>query len=169
VLLGDGSERRRLEDLASGLPNVEFLDLQPAETFLDVLAAADILALNERPTVLDMSLPSKITSYFRASRPVVAAVHPDGATARTLTGCGGALVTPPDDPPTLLAALCRLKEDEVLRRKLETCGAAYAHDNFDRATCLAKAERFVSALTDQPRHRRSRSASAIRRHRVGAH
>jgi glycosyltransferase involved in cell wall biosynthesis len=168
VLLGDGSERRRLEDLASGLPNVEFLDLQPAATFLDVLAAADILALNERPTVLDMSLPSKITSYFRASRPLVAAVHPDGATARALTGCGGALVTPPDDPPTLLAALCRLKEDEVLRRKLVTCGAAYANDNFDRITCLAKAERFVSTLTDHSRHRRSESASATARHRAGA-
>jgi glycosyltransferase involved in cell wall biosynthesis len=148
VLLGDGSERRRLEDLASGLPNLEFLDLQPTETFLDVLAAADILALNERPTVLDMSLPSKITSYFRAGRPLVAAVHPDGATARALTGCGGALVTPPDDPPALLAALCRLKEDEALRHELVTRGAAYASANFDRATCLARAERFVSALAD---------------------
>lgn len=169
VLLGDGSERRRLEGLASGLPNLEFLDLQPAETFLDVLAAADILALNERPTVLDMSLPSKITSYFRAGRPLVAAVHPDGATARALTGCGGALVTPPDDPPALLAALCRLKEDEALRHELVTRGAAYANDNFDRATCLAKAERFVSTLTEQPPHRRSDSASATARHRAGAH
>ena len=75
VLMGDGAERKRLERLAGDLPSVQFLDAQPEDVFMDVLAAADVLVLNERTTVLDMSLPSKITSYFRSGRPVVAAVR----------------------------------------------------------------------------------------------
>lgn len=170
VLLGDGSERARLEVLARGLPNVQFLDLQPAEIFPEVLGAADILALNERPTVLDMSLPSKITSYFRAGRPLVAAVHPEGATARTLTDSGGALVVPAGNPPALLAALSRLHEDQALRHELARRGSAHARANYDRAVSLAKAHRFMSSLADQGGRRPGADpANAARPLRVGAH
>ena len=51
------------------------------EQYPIALAAADVLLVNERPSVGDMSLPSKVTSYLAARRPVLAAVAPDGATA----------------------------------------------------------------------------------------
>jgi hypothetical protein len=100
VLMGDGNERKSLEALAAGLDNVEFLDPEPGDVFMDVLAAAHVLLINERPSVVNMSLPSKITSYFAAGRPVVAAVSRDGATATELTRSGGALVVPAGDPPS---------------------------------------------------------------------
>ena len=66
VLMGDGSQRAALARQAQGLDNVAFLPPAPENEYADLLAAADILLLNERATVKDMSLPSKLTSYFRS-------------------------------------------------------------------------------------------------------
>ncbi len=146
VLMGDGNDRRRLEGLAAGLPNVEFLDPQPAETFMEVLAAADVLVLNERATVVDMSLPSKITSYFLAGPPVVAAVPPAGATARELARSGGALVVSAGDPGALLAAIRTVVDDPETRRRLVMSAKRHATLYFDRSRLLERGERFVDEL-----------------------
>ena len=146
VLMGDGSDRARLQAAGSGLPTLQFLDPQPHDAFMDVLAAADVLLLNEQSTVVDMSLPSKITSYFLAGRPVVAAVRDDGSTAAELRRSGAALVVPPRNPPALLAALATLAEDSGLRDELRTRGVAHAQANFDKATQLQRAERFIARL-----------------------
>ena len=75
VFVGDGNQREALEALAAkyALTNVRFVPLQSEEVFPSVLAAADMLLVNQRGSVDDMSLPSKLTSYFAAGRPVVAA------------------------------------------------------------------------------------------------
>ncbi|NEE17733.1 glycosyltransferase, partial [Streptomyces sp. SID7499] len=64
VLMGDGNQRDALRARAEGLANVDFLEPAAAEEFTDVLAAADVLAVTQRASVLDMSVPSKLTSYF---------------------------------------------------------------------------------------------------------
>ena len=66
--------------------------------FPDVLAAADVLLLSERASVVDMSLPSKLTSYAVAGRPIVAAVPAGGTTAAELDRSGAALRVEPGDP-----------------------------------------------------------------------
>ena len=146
VLMGDGNERRRLEQLATGLRSVQFVDPQPAASFMDVLAAADVLLLNERATVLDMSLPSKITSYFRAGRPVVAAVPPGGATEAELLRSGGALTARAGDPQALVAAIRAVTSDPALAGRLVRSAREHAERHLDRERILAKAERFVSDL-----------------------
>ncbi|MDO5683256.1 MAG: glycosyltransferase family 4 protein, partial [Propionibacteriaceae bacterium] len=66
VLLGDGNQRRKLEQLAEGLGNVTISDPVTDEEFLPTLQAADALLVNERDTLSDMAVPSKLTSYFAA-------------------------------------------------------------------------------------------------------
>jgi colanic acid biosynthesis glycosyl transferase WcaI len=77
ILMGDGNQRSELERLALSyrLTNLEFLPLQPERDFANLLAAADILLLNQRAGVSEMALPSKLTAYLAASRPIVAAVE----------------------------------------------------------------------------------------------
>ena len=53
-----------------------------------MLAAADVLAVTQRASVLDMSVPSKLTSYFAAGRPVVASVAAEGGTAQEVRRSG---------------------------------------------------------------------------------
>jgi len=146
ILMGDGSQRATLESLAAGCPNIAFMPPRDADRFVDTLAAADVLLVNERRSVVDMSLPSKLTSYFVAGRPVVAAGAAGGATAREVTRAGAGLVVPGEDPQALLAALARLAGDPELGERLGAAGADYARSSLSPEAALAGAEEFVLDL-----------------------
>ena len=146
VLMGGGSQRELLEAKAARLPNVSFLELQPSERFGEVLHAADALLVTQRSSVGDMSLPSKLTSYFVAGQPVVAAVAESSATALTVRQSGAGLVVPAEQPELLLGALARLAGDADLRCRLSNAGPAYARDHLSRDAALARAVRFVTSL-----------------------
>jgi glycosyltransferase involved in cell wall biosynthesis len=146
VLMGDGNQRRAIEQIAAGLPNVAFLDPQPAERFSDILHAADVLLVTQRASVTDMSLPSKLTSYFVARRPVVAAVDPASATARLVEQSGGGLVVRPDDPSALLRAITRVTDDDTLAERLSEAGHAYAAEHLSAERSLERVAGFVETL-----------------------
>jgi colanic acid biosynthesis glycosyl transferase WcaI len=145
VLMGDGSRRRALEELGSGAPNLHFLDPQPSDRFPDILAAADVLLVNERATVRDMSLPSKLTSYFAAGRPVVAAVRSDGTTAAEVRRAEAGVIVAPGDPVALVAAIAALGLDSNQAGAFGARGHAYATEYLGQA---AAAERSVSFAAD---------------------
>ena len=146
VLMGDGSDRRRLEAIAADVPGLQFLDVQPAESFMNVLEAADVLIVNETGSVGDMCLPSKLTSYFRAGRPVVAAVQPDGATGTELARSGGALIVPPENPRALLDGVRKVGADLALVETLVADGARHCALHYDRGRALKRAEAFIASL-----------------------
>ena len=146
VLMGDGNQRQALEQLASGLPNVTFLDPQPSGWFPEVLQAADVLLLTQRASVTDMSLPGKLTSYFTAGRPVIAAVDERSAAARAVREAGAGLVLPAEDPPALLAGLGRISGDGELSARLAAAGPEFARNHLDSGESLLRAEQFVTGL-----------------------
>jgi colanic acid biosynthesis glycosyl transferase WcaI len=152
AFLGDGNQRKKLEGLARGTAaNVAFIDPLPEQDFVNVLNAADVLLLSERASVSDMSLPSKLTSYFLAGRPVLAAVSMEGATARLLQETGSALVVPAADHESLAAALNRLRTDPELCLALTRRAARFAEANLSAPASLAKMEDIVSDLLAGPR------------------
>ena len=119
ILAGEGNDRRRLEDLAAANgAGIRFIGQQPPGAYEAMLASADVLIVNQRGSAGDMSLPSKLTSYFAAGRPVVAAVPTDGETAHEVKAAGAGLVVEPDDPEALADALLRLQADPGLRLRL---------------------------------------------------
>jgi colanic acid biosynthesis glycosyl transferase WcaI len=159
VLMGDGSQRSSLEAAAADIPGVEFRPFVPQERLADVLAAADVLLLSERPTVLDMSLPSKLTSYFAAGRPVVAAVHPDGASARELARADGGVATPAGDPDALVYAIIDLRRRPEEAQRLAANGRRYAEEHLGQASTLRLADAIVDRLLERTRSiRRSEPA-----------
>ena len=64
VLLGDGNQRAALERSASGLKRIAFIDSVGDREYQEVMRAADVLLVNELVGVAEMSVPSKLTSYF---------------------------------------------------------------------------------------------------------
>ena len=92
AFVGDGHQRRQLAESVVGLGNVQLLPPVPDSEYLPLLRAADVLLVHERSSVVDMSLPSKITSYHAAARPVLAVTSDGSATARELRGSGAGLV-----------------------------------------------------------------------------
>jgi colanic acid biosynthesis glycosyl transferase WcaI len=145
ALAGDGNERAQLEEMAGRLrlENVLFLPVQPAGRYEAMLEAADILIMNQRATVRDMSMPSKLPTYFAASRPVVAAVAPDSETAREIEASGGGVVVAPGDPQALAGAIRGLAADPDERRRLGAAGRAYAEERLSAPAALAEYERFL--------------------------
>jgi len=140
VLLGDGGRRRHLEAAAAGLKNLTFLDPLPAGDFEDALAAADVLVLNEAPTVAEMSAPSKLTSYFAAARPVVAATDPRSAASWEIERSGGGVRVDPGDAAALHEAAAALGRDPARAREIGARGRSYA-DQYLTAACAARAYR----------------------------
>ncbi len=148
VLMGDGNQRAALMALAQGVSAIEFLAPQPADRFMDVLAAADVLLVNERASVVDMSLPSKLTSYFMAGRPVVAATNPLGLTAREVARSGAGLSVPAEDPGALLAALGALRASPALASDLGANGPRYATAHLGAEAAYDRVERFLAGLLE---------------------
>jgi glycosyltransferase involved in cell wall biosynthesis len=145
VLMGDGNQRVRLEVMAGDIPSISFLPFQPEADLPDVLAAADVLLISERSSVVDMSLPSKLTSYLVAGRPIVAAVRRGGATAAEVERAGAGIVVAPDEPGELLRAVAHLSEMPDLARAYAESGQRYAVDTLGRQAALSLADAFLAA------------------------
>ncbi|MGW0161214.1 glycosyltransferase family 4 protein [Mycobacterium sp. NPDC003323] len=111
ILVGDGSERARLEQLAEGVERITFVDPLDDASYRCALAAADCLLVNELPGVANMAVPSKLTSYFDAGRPVVAATEIDGITASEVRQANAGVVVEAGDPQALLTAALAISQD----------------------------------------------------------
>jgi exopolysaccharide biosynthesis WecB/TagA/CpsF family protein len=138
VLMGEGSQRSALEQQATGIERLEFLPFQPEAEVPNILDAADILLVSERETVIDMSLPSKLTAYFASGRPIVAAVAPDGSTAREVSRAGAGVVVPIGDPDRLNATITDLRSDADRMDALGRAGRAYADSTLDIETARGR-------------------------------
>jgi glycosyltransferase involved in cell wall biosynthesis len=143
VLLGDGSQRSRLEELARDVPRVRIMDPLPEDLYALALRAADVLLVNERSSVADMCLPSKLTSYLASRRPVVAAVPANGGTASLVQESGGGVVVPAADPAALFQSVQRLKADPRLAKELGERGNVYAQTRLTRQRGLAATREFL--------------------------
>lgn len=151
VIVGDGSQRSFVEAAGAGLPNLEFIDPVDGDQYPTVLAAADVLVVNERPSVGDMSLPSKLTSYLSAGRPILAAVSEDGATARELARTSGAaLRVPPGDPGQFAAAVRKLCDDPAGRSHMAAAGTAYAERTLSQGAAMTRLEASIQRCLLRP-------------------
>lgn len=151
VLQGDGSQRGRLEQLASmhGMANVDFLPLAPARELANVLGAADLLLVSQRPEVRDMSLPSKLTCYLAAGVAVVAAVASDSEAAREVAASGGGVIVEPGRPDVLLRAVRRLAAAREQREALGRAGEAFAESELHPDAALGQIEALLTSSVDR--------------------
>ena len=147
-LVGGGTEKDRLEELAAscGLKNVRFLPLEPKELLPNMLAAADVLLVNQSAHVIDMVIPSKLVTYMAAGRAVVAAVAHDSEAARAVDRADCGVVVPPEQPAALASAVLQLKLNHEQAGKFGRDGRLYAECNFDREPLLARFERALNAV-----------------------
>jgi colanic acid biosynthesis glycosyl transferase WcaI len=154
VLLGDGNQRARLEELGTGVTNLELVDPLPDNEYQSALAAADVLLVNEKGSVAEMSVPSKITSYFTTGNPVVAATRADSITASEIEASGGGLVVAPDSPSDLLAVVRMLGTDRNLARGLGRAGRKFCTETLSQRHAIDKYEEWITELVAHTRNRR---------------
>jgi colanic acid biosynthesis glycosyl transferase WcaI len=155
VLLGDGNQRAYLEAAGARVHNLEFLDPVSEEQFPAALGSADVLLVNERPGIAQMAAPSKLTSYFRSGKPVLAATDSAGITAGELSASGAGVCIPADRPDLLLSEALRLGTDRVLAGKLGEAGRRYCDELLSEEAALDRFERWIIDLADTRRHSRA--------------
>lgn len=148
VLLGNGSERSALEEQSAGLRAVTFMDSLSDEDFTAALQAADALLVNEKPGVAEMAVPSKLTSYFSAGRPVLAATDAGGITAEEVERAGAGVVVPAGDPRALLDAARELTSDAAKADSLGESGRRFRDSVLTESRAIDAFEALLSRLID---------------------
>ena len=146
VLVGDGNQRQSLQDSAVGVDHIQFLPPLPEDEFYDVLAAADVLLVHELPGLHGMAVPSKMTSYFTAGRPVLAAVAADGVSAEEVRASGAGIVIPAGDPDLLVTEAESLVADRDLCARLGANGPEYALRTLSEAAGIDSYDRWCRSL-----------------------
>jgi glycosyltransferase involved in cell wall biosynthesis len=146
---GEGADHVSQEGQARSLSNFRVLPFQPYDAYGDVLASADVLLamVDERAGVL--FVPSKVTSYLCAGRPIVIAAPWQNLTAKSVAESGGRVV-PPSDAAAMASAVLAFMDDDNLRE--ETGGRArnYAERVFEIAGITDRFERLLQRLYTGP-------------------
>jgi len=133
VLSGDGSQKAELIKKSVGIGNVLFIDVVPEDEYPNLLLAADLLLVNQQKTIGDMSLPSKLTSYFTIGRPVVAAVNEFGACAHEISATLGAgEIVEAENPYSLAKIILKLSQDPERLQYMGRAAKKYAETNLSR-------------------------------------
>jgi colanic acid biosynthesis glycosyl transferase WcaI len=152
VLLGGGNQRDALVRLGAGIQRLQFLDSLSEDDFIGAMGASDILLVNEKPGVAEMAVPSKLTSYFSARRPVIAATDAGSITADEITAAGAGVRVNAGDPRALLLAALELGANDKLRASMGESGARFQEDVLSRQTAIAHYAEIISSLAVKRGH-----------------
>ncbi|SPF67645.1 Glycosyltransferase subfamily 4-like, N-terminal domain [Propionibacterium ruminifibrarum] len=149
ALVGDGSRREALMDYGAGARNLVFVPSLPDEEYRAILSAADVLVVNEKPGLREMAVPSKLTTYFRSGKPVVAATESDSATADEMAAAGAGRVVPPADPAALLAAIEQAAADPAGCREAARSAQRFVHDRLTVEAAVTTMRDWLSQMTSR--------------------
>lgn len=146
VLMGDGNQRRHLESMAKNLKHLQFVSPLPDTEFMEALAAADVLLVNELPGVRDMAVPSKLTSYFNAGVPVIAATDEGSVTAGELAVSRAGIRVDAANPQALLEAAEGLWRNKEVAAAMGSRGLKFRHETLSETAAIDRYDRFITAL-----------------------
>lgn len=146
LLVGDGSEKPRLVELAQGVSTVRFLDSLPKREIPEVVAAADAYAVTLRDLPLFQgAVPSKLYEAMSAAKPVVLAAR--GEAPALLAEADAGLSVPPEDAPAFAEAVERLIRDPEMRARLGANGRRLVEDRYDREKLVDRFETMLKEIT----------------------
>jgi glycosyltransferase involved in cell wall biosynthesis len=143
-LVGHGNQENILKALCEGKSNIAVMPAVSDENYSALLSAADLLLVNERSTQMEMSLPSKLTSYLYSERPVLAAVPQGGATWKFLDGV--AELVEAADPKALAKKIEELSRNQIRLDELAKLGSEFAKKHLDPEVGRAKYRQWVEDL-----------------------
>lgn len=149
VLLGDGNQRRRIEELSAGVSNLQILSPLPDSEFTAALHSADILLVHELAGLREMAVPSKLTSYFSTGLPVIAATDAASTTADEIERSQSGLRVEPGSPHQLVDAAEALSADPGLSQVMGAAGMAYTSRELSQDAAMVKYMQWLDELAKQ--------------------
>ena len=148
VIVGEERALARLKNHCSQCraSNVHLLPFQPREKLPEMLGAADVGLVVQKKNVLDFNMPSKIQLLLASGRAIIASVPATGTAASAINKSGGGIVTPPEDPQSLAAAVEDLYNNRDKLTRLGNKGRAYAEKNYAFESALDKYEKLFASV-----------------------
>ena len=144
VLVGDGAERKRLEQRRADmrLDNIKILGQQPKQAMPGIWAATDVsLIVLRKDDLFKKVLPSKMFEAMAMRRPIILGV--EGEARELLDEAGAGIAMTPESADELVAAVTRLADDPALCDRYGASGEAHVREHYDRARL---AERYIDIL-----------------------
>lgn len=144
ILVGEGSERRRLENVSKQrqIDNILFHDFVQHEEVPSWLAALDVFIVHLRPDPLfETVIPSKMFESMAMGVPMIFAVP--GESSRIVMDSGSGLCIPPGDPQTMADAVMRLHNTRETLVQMRQRGRLAVEQHYSRKV---KAEEVVTSL-----------------------
>jgi glycosyltransferase involved in cell wall biosynthesis len=147
LLIGDGADRRRLEEETSrrGLTNVRFLGLRPRTEIPAWIASIDCLLVMLRDLpVFETVIPSKIFEFCAQERPVVLAAR--GEIRRLVEEAKAAFVVDPENAEQLADMLLRVRSHPDEAAAHARAGREWVEAGFQRDSQARKMARFLGRI-----------------------
>ncbi len=130
VLVGAGSDKARIQELAAerGTTNVRFLPPVPQAEIAPLYGQAVAgLATLRNSSLMEGARPAKALAVMGCGRPVIYSGAGEGAALVRAAEAG--LVTPPEDPRALAAAIRRLVNDPEEAARMGANGRRYVESH----------------------------------------
>ena len=149
VLVGDGSDKPRLQELVSSLKlgtRVQFLERQPLQQMPELMAAADCLLVHLKHSELsNYVIPTKTLAYLAGAQPILMAMR--GAAADLVREAGAGLVIDPENPSALASGMLELANLSAERRSaMGRSGRDYLERHLSREVILPRYRAMLARL-----------------------
>lgn len=137
LFVGEGADKERLESLAKGMPNVQFLPSQDKEkvwAFYN-LSYACFIPLKDIPG-FKAFIPSKMFEVMASATPIIAML--EGESAEILTKSQSAIVCPPEKPEILAKELQKIIENPAKAKEMGQKGRQFVSQYYLHSTLAKK-------------------------------
>lgn len=151
VMVGAGAAEPSLKAYSAGLPNVQWLPLQPIELLNELLNMADIHVLPQRADAADLVMPSKLTGMLASGRPVIGTATISTQLGQVLDECG--IRVEPGCAEALTNAITQLASRPDEQSRLGELGRQYALAHLSHDAVLSGFEKRLTTLAAQHRQR----------------
>jgi colanic acid biosynthesis glycosyl transferase WcaI len=149
LLMGNGSERERLERLAEELrlENVQILPQQPYAVMPEAYAASDLAYVPQALGTSNDGIPSKVYRILASGRPVLACTDQDSDLARLIEEASAGVVVTAGTPNAIAEAIRSAADDPSTCRVWGANGRAHVVQNYRRDLVSASYSRLVTQVS----------------------
>jgi colanic acid biosynthesis glycosyl transferase WcaI len=125
---------------------VEYLGLVSDERLEQELRSATLALVSQSYTGAEFNLPSKLMNFMAYGLPIVAAVHPEGETARLVEKADGGWVADSSDPDLFPRTVVSVLDDPEDLRQRARSARRYAEENFSTEAFAGSFDRLLRRI-----------------------
>jgi colanic acid biosynthesis glycosyl transferase WcaI len=128
VFVGGGAAKAKLIEKAESrnLKNVIFIPMQPKARMPEAWSLCDVALVHlKNEPIFATVIPSKIFEAMAMGLPLLAAM-PKGEASKIIERENAGVIVPPGDPPALVEAIQRFRDDRQARQIIAQCSLAAA-------------------------------------------